>query len=175
VPHSRGFRPRISGATRRQTAWLGFSPALSTLTTAGGTIVYSLNAAALAARPFTVVRTHMELYIISDQAAASEDQIGAFGWCVVSDQALAIGVTAVPTPITDLGSDLFFVHKIAMSSLLKDSTAGFAAVAGTPYTVDSKAMRKVNDDQDIVGVAEVAVAGNGIILFSAGRMLVKLH
>ena len=81
-----------------------------TLTASGGTILGSLNATALALRPFTIVRQHYFLMLRSDQAAAAERQFGAFGCVVVSDQAEAVGVTAIPTPITDAGSDLWMLH-----------------------------------------------------------------
>ena len=93
---------------KRLTSWFQFVPTQVSLTAAGGTIIFSLNAAALALRPFTVVRTRFKYMVISDQAAAIEIQAGAIGMAVVSDQSVAVGVTAVPTPITDMGSDLWF-------------------------------------------------------------------
>ena len=92
---------------KRLTSWFQFQP-IRVTGAAGGTIMFSLNAAALALRPFTIVRSRFEVGIISDQTAATEDQLGAIGMAVVSDQAVAVGVTAVPTPITDMGSDLWF-------------------------------------------------------------------
>ena len=100
-------RPR---STRRQTIWAFLSPVKITMTALGGTVIGSLNAAALAQRSFTVVRFHLAWLLQSDQAVAIEEQTAAFGVAVVSDQAVAVGVTAVPTPITDIGSDLWFVH-----------------------------------------------------------------
>ena len=70
---------------RCESLWIFISPANVTLTAVGGTLITSLNASALALRPFTVVRTHLELYMRSDQSAAAEDQSCAFGACVVSD------------------------------------------------------------------------------------------
>ena len=166
-------RPRrFARGPRRSSLWLEISPVLTTLTTPGGTITNAANAAILAQRPFTVVRTIMEFQLVSDQAAAVEEQAVAFGMAVVSDQALAIGVTAVPTPGTDAGSDLFFFHKymFADESNLTDRTKG-----GSRYSVQSRAMRKVDEDSDIAIVAELQTIGFGARLFSAGRMLIKLH
>jgi len=70
----------------------------------------SLATAGLALRPFTVIRSYVSILVVSDQAAAIEKQLGAIGIVVVSEQAFAIGVTAIPTPITDAGSDLFLLH-----------------------------------------------------------------
>jgi len=134
--------------------------------------MFSLNAAALALRPFTIVRTRMELQLRSDQAAAIEFQRASFGLAVVSDQAVAVGVTAVPTPFTDMGSDLWFVHQNLWGdeSNLTDRTR-----PSTYVTIDSKAMRKVDIGQDIVVVAEFGTGGGGAILGAAGRMLVKVN
>jgi len=156
---------------KRLTLWLPGTAADFTLTAAGGTIAFSLNAAALALRPFTIVRTHMQLFLRSDQAAAIEQQRAAVGMAIVSEQASAIGVTAVPTPVTDDGSDLWYLHQwmYADESNLTDRTRG-----GSQFTVDSKAMRKVNNDQDCLTVLELSSA-TGCIVTVATRSLVKLH
>ena len=60
------------GGVRRQTLWLGLGMNSVTMTAAGGTLTHSLNAAALALRPFTIVRTIIAYQLQSDQAAAIE-------------------------------------------------------------------------------------------------------
>ena len=62
-----------SGGARRLTTWIGFNPVQTDgLAVAGGSAIFSLNAAALALRPFTIVRTHFEFALRSDQAGAIE-------------------------------------------------------------------------------------------------------
>ena len=166
------FPSRASVA--RKSLWLFQDFASITLTAAGGTIVTSLNAAALALLPFTVVRTRMELMVYSDQEAASEKQAGAWGAAVVSEEAQAVGVSAVPTPVTEAGSDLWFAYQEFFGGF-QFTTSG-AGQVGQRYTVDSKAMRKVGVGQTIVTVAEFSSAGgDGLVLKVAGRMLLKLH
>ena len=54
--------------------------------------------------------------------------------------------------------------------------AGSQVPRGLPYSVDSKAMRKVEDGSDISIVAEFdSASGAGAILFFGGRILVKAH
>ena len=161
--------------TRRATQWLGIDAGVTTFTAIGGTVLASLNAAALALRPFTVIRSHVELNIASDQQAATENQIGAYGICVVTDQALAIGNTAVPTPVTDSSSDAWFVHQWFMNAFRFSTAAGLDPVGGARFTIDSKAMRKVEEGFDLALVAEFSAAGEGFNLLDAGRILVKLH
>jgi len=171
------FRGRARGAirapSRRLTSWLSldtFSQAIDN----SAVVVLTMTAAELAKRPFTVVRTHLLLQITSDQTIGNEVQIGAAGLCVVSDQAAAIGITAVPTPETDLESDLWFVHQPLMNDWEFISLAGFDGAAGRVYTVDSKAMRKVNDDEQIIVVVEGGtVVGGGMVISGMGRLLVK--
>ena len=109
IARKSGFIMR-SGGRRRETQWLSLDPVSNTLA-AGSIAVLSnvMTAAELALRPFTVVRTRGIMQLRSDQNGATEFQHAGFGACVVSDQAVAIGVTAVPTPMTDRVSDLWFM------------------------------------------------------------------
>ena len=159
---------------KRLSTWFFASPVGVTLTATGGTITHQLNAAALALRPFTVIRSHLEIYVESDQEAASEQYIGAVGMCVVSEQASAIGVTAVPTPIIDLGSEYWFLHQMYMGSCNLQA-AGIINDNPDRLSVDSKAMRKVNESEDLLIVAEFSGIGSGQSVLIAGRFLVKLH
>jgi len=164
------------GGMRRETLWLFASESVSALALATTAVISnSLNAAALAMRPFTVVRSRIHLSLTSDQTAGSEDQVAAFGIAVVSDQAVAIGVTAVPTPVTDLGSDLWLAHQYMTASIGLNTAVGFDSQFATNFDLDSKAMRKVEEGQDLVLVKERGTNGDGVSLFSAGRILIKLH
>ena len=162
----------LRGGVKRESLWFDIAPALNIQAAAGGVIINSSNAALLAQRPFTVVRTRMSFLIRSDQAAAAEFQTGAFGLAVCSDQALAIGITAVPTPVTDAGSDLWFFHQWLLGD---ESSLTDVAKGATKYDVGSKAMRKVNDDSDIATVLEFSSITQGITVHSMGRVLIKLH
>ena len=168
---STSSRVLVRGA-RRESLWVGVTLGVTTMTAPGGTITNASNAALLALRPFTVIRLHMAFWLQSDQAAAIETQHAGFGVAVVSDQAVAIGVTAVPTPITDIGSDLWFAHRLmyADESNLTDRTR-----SGQFFEIDSKAMRKVEDGQTVIMVAELSSTGSGLQLVSGGRMLIKTH
>ncbi len=171
---SRIFR---GGRQVRQSLWIGLGETNTALVGANtAALILSLNTAALALRPFTVVRTRGFLGVRSDQAAVSESYDGALGLAVVSDQASAIGVTAVPTPFTDLGSDMFFVHEMLFGRFSFLSSIGHQANLIEPWkSFDSKAMRKVDDDQDVVVTIESSSLSSGTVVTTAARMLVKLH
>ena len=166
-------RVPVVRAPRRLTRWGLIIPFTTTQTAAGGELNASLTAIALAQRPFTIVRTYLEVLITSDQQAASEIQVGAIGMAVVSDQAVAAGTASIPTPVTDGDSDLFFVHQFLQSAL---TTFGAGSTTElSRYHIDSKAMRKVNSDSDMIITTELSAIGSGIVLVVSGRFLIKLH
>ena len=165
-----------SGVMRRETLWFSGSLAQNTFAAASTAVLLSsLNAAALALRPFTVIRTRGRISTRTDQVTAIENYNMFFGLCVVSDQASAIGVTAVPTPSTDNGSDLWFVFEQIQGHVLLTAADDGIAVCCADQEIDSKAMRKVEDGQDMIEVAESAAASSGQILTSFTRSLIKLH
>ena len=163
------------GRNRRDTLWTsitGTGTVLASSTTSA--LINSANAALLALTPFTVVRVRGYFHIISDQTAAAEDQAVNLSYAIVSEQAVAIGVSAVPTPTIDQGSDLFFVFDTLMAAQF----AGTAdALRGIGKSYDSRAMRKVEEGQDIAVVVETEVGGvtDGLLVRHMGRMLIKLH
>jgi len=164
------------GGSKRETEWISIAPTLTVFTAAGGTILNTASAGLLTKRPFTIIRTHLTVLMTSDQLAADELQGGALGMCLVSDQAAAIGVTAVPTPVTDQGSDLWYLHQWIMNDFAFVTGVGFDGQAGRLVHIDSKAMRKVNGDQDILLVGELSsVISSGFSFAIAGRMLIKEH
>jgi len=165
--------PRVVGR-RRETSWLEIEP-VSTAVNNSSVLTHLMTAAELAKRPFTVVRTHLSVHVISDQLVASEIQVTGVGLCVVSDQAAAIGITAVPTPLTELESDLWFVNKVMITELTFGTAVGFDADAGRMFSIDSKAMRKVNDDEQIIIAVEGSGIGGGALITMAGRLLIKEH
>ena len=148
----------------------GFTPAA--VAGSAAALLASANAALLALRPFTIVRTHLLLSFATDQRSADEHPNGAFGAVVVKETAVAIGVTAVPTPIAEPNAEYWVYQGL---------DANFAFTTGTGYRniqvhfpIDSKAMRKVNVDDDIAFVMENRSAV-GSELGVEGRFLLKLH
>ncbi len=93
---------------------------------------------------------------------------------VVSEPARIVGVTAVPAPILDEDSDLFFVYQPVVSDILVATAVGHAQ-AGRVFEFDSRAQRKVEDGQAIVVSLENASAAHGAQYIVKFRMLLKLH
>jgi len=178
MARSRLVRP-IRSRSQRKSVWIpfvGLTTAVVTLPAASAVLFASLNAAALALRPFTIVRTRASLWTRSDQSAATEEPFGNLGIAVVSDQAVAIGVTAVPTPSTDPGSSLFFSYADWYAAFSVSTAVGFeGASVGSRIDIDSKAMRKVEIGQDVVITVENEAAAHGALFLLSGRILIKTN
>ncbi len=169
-----GFRQRLVSQGRK-TFWFQGAYVNTNLPSANSAvIVTSLNAAALALRPFTIIRTRGAWGVRSDQSAASENQFVNYGSIVVSDQAVAIGVTAVPTPVTDDQSSWIHFEQ-HVGHFLFVSGIGVDPRAIMQHQIDSKAMRKVEEGQDLINVLENSGISNGAQVVTFQRVLIKLH
>jgi len=87
---------------------------------------------------------------------------------------VAIGITAVPTPVTDYGTDLWFMIEQLEGATQVATQVGFREYGKDRY-FDSKAMRKVDLGQDVAIVAETTAFQIGTLLTTSFRCLVKLH
>ncbi len=165
----RGVTPAVR---KRETVWFGSDNSDATTTTLGATakqLDQVLTTAELARTPFTIIRTRGYVFIQSDQSASIEDPIFALGMAVVSQQAIDIGVTAVPDPYADLESDLWFMHTGGMISTKNDGPGGQV------FSFDSKAMRKVEDGENVAVVIRNISSVFGLDFFVMFRMLIKTH
>ena len=171
---ARSFARRDGRTARRQMIWLAGTYLEDTLASAGAnTLVASLNAAALLLRPFTVVRTRGIVGIRSDQGAVSEVQQAAIGLIVVKDVAVVAGISSLPTPVTDDSSDWFTLQSM-FNAIDVTSDIG-RLLTYQQYEIDSKAMRKVDQGDDLAIVAENTGNSAGTIVSSYFRILIKLH
>ena len=165
-----------AGASRRETLWAPIPVSQAQITGGGANLLLQASASEDALRPYTITRTHLHVSVISDQVIATEDQIVAIGMAVVSDQASAIGVTAVPTPVTDLESDAWYLHQWLQNSFVFATASGFQDGGVMQVDFDSKAMRRVEDGFDnILTVEAPSVTSDGLFVTVMGRQLLKLH
>ena len=110
----------------------------------------------------------------SDQTASSEDQMGAFGIAVVTEQAATVGITAVPHPNTDAAWDGWMYHHYYASHVDALTSVGVINDSLHRIVIDSKSMRKVSEDDRLVVVIENS-APFGVEVFNSVRILSKLH
>ena len=160
--------------SRRQSLWIAAVSSSTTITAANGaTIVSSLNVAALALRPFTIVRTRGWMHVRSDQLATGEFYEATYGGIVVTDQAVTAGVASVLSPETDGGSDWFFYE--TLGGFFNFATSVGNQDIGQSKVFDSKAMRKVDLGEDLITVMEASSVSLGVTMVDQFRILIKLH
>jgi len=168
----RVIRSRFVRPAKGKKVWFaqGFSEGVMT----GGAknLLTVLNAAALALRPFTILRTRLLLTFSTDQSSTGETPQGAFGMLVVSDQASGVGITALPGPVTNTDAP-FFVYEGLINQFIFGDATGFEHNAGLKVIIDSKAMRKVGNNEDVVQLVELRSAPGASVAIE-GRMLVEV-
>jgi len=159
---------------KRTSLWLaGGIPGVA-VSASSSTLLGTLNAAALALRPFTIVRTRILIHFNSDQTGAAEFTQAVYSEQVVTDSASAAGIASVPTPITEANAD-FHVYQPLFQKFIFISGVGVQQTGHEQtFMVDSKAMRKVGIDDDLVSVVELRSA-TGAEISVEGRILIKLH
>ncbi len=112
--------------------------------------------------PTTIRRTRGIVSWRSDQVIAAENPMGAFGLCVVSDNAFAAGAASIPGPFTDADSELWFVHQYLYATVDQGS-GGFTRSVEERYVIDSSAMRKFTQEERIVVMFENASGAHGAL------------
>ena len=171
-----GYRSRPTSA-RRLTAW-----ALGPADVNGGFTTSAASLWSLGVTPglegLTLVRTRGLVSLTLGSATGSTDGFfGALGLIMVTDEALAAGVTAVPTPLSDENFDGWLWHSYfdlrLSSGTLADGVNGPGA--HMRVEVDSKAMRKFSSGMTMIGVTEVVESGTATMeVQSSLRCLFKL-
>ena len=169
----RSTRGRFVRPAPKTKIWVGAGIAQFAVATNGKTLITSLNAGALALRPFTILRTRLLVTLDSDQIVASENPTGAYGEIVVKEIATGIGVTAVPGPLTDPDAD-WYIYQGMTARLRFVTAAGFESNSGAHWEIDSKAMRKVGPTDDVAVCFEMRNVGGGTMNLE-GRQLIQLH
>ena len=105
----------------------------------------------------TVRRTRGQFSVVSDQAVAVEQQIGAVGFMVVNDVAAGIGVGSLPDPVSDENDDGWFVWQ----GFQQQSSGGGGVVSIWQWELDSKAMRRVEEGFQVAVIVANASAIHG--------------
>ena len=159
----------VRGGTKRATQWVAST--VETAVTSLGAQTALLDQSFAFLEPATIVRIRGNLWVAGDQTSVREEAFGAIGFAVVSNEALAIGVTAVPLPISDQESDLWMLWQPWFTGNVTSQVGN----QWSQYPLESKAMRKVNDGNAIVVVIQSAQATFASEFLMEFRMLVKLH
>ena len=156
-------RPAVKAGPKRAKVWLGSGSAASTAFAPSTVSVVTLigEAAIEAQGKPTLARVRGTWIARNDQSASGTAAFMsiACGITVVSTKAVAVGTTAVPTPLTNvewpwLWWDTQFVGNEPMAS-------GDITSYGGNRMIDSKAMRKLPPASALVMVVETSAALEG--------------
>ena len=142
--------PVRNRVARRRTGWATGVTGDQTLTVA--TVALFGTGTQALQDGLTIVRTRGEFlaFVSSVDAVTSGMRVGV-GICVVTENAFGAGVGSVPTPIADLQWDGWLWHSMGHVFGVAAEGAGFWR-----QEIDSKAMRKMKEDDIIVAVLEVS-------------------
>ena len=170
-------RRQFPVSQRRRTGWDNGSGGIATLNTVTSTSVALVGSGFIIfADGNTIVRTRGMIQCILTAADAPLSGFrGAFGICIVSEDAFAVGVTAVPDPVDDAEWDGWFWHQFY--SLMQPITFAAQSTASAILTIpiDSKAMRKIGATDVVVLVGEHIESGTASMTVVAdSRLLFKL-
>ena len=168
--------PSRRSAVRRRTGWDegpgSQSPAA--ITTTGQSFLGA--ASASLQDGLTVARIRGLLSFVQTVTTAAGDGFhGAVGIGITTIDAIAIGATATPGPITESSWDGWLWHQFFDTRQSVASGAAVDALTPQLFTIDSKAMRKIDEAMAIFAMierTEVGTASMSVLLDS--RMLLFL-
>ena len=165
------------GRTRRRVGWDDGTGGVPAQAVTGSTVAFVGNAVSVLTDGTTLVRTRGQLDVfLAGYSAAGDGYQGAFGIGVTTLAAVTVGITAVPTPITEQTWD-GWLYWTPISVHGGEATAGDKdfGPAHQRTIVDSKAMRKLKEDQSLFAVWEVTEIGTATAhIFWDSRCLYKL-
>jgi len=167
---------RASHSQRRRTTWIGNEiTSVDKITVAAATsIVYQLfdlrlNPAIVGS---TILRTRGLFRAMTDQVGAAEFPFGAIGMAVVDGEAFDAGIVSLPTPYTESDDHSWFFH----SYFATDFDISAVGSSSNPFEleVDSKAMRKLQENDVIVWILQNQSATDALFFTWATRILIAL-
>jgi len=170
----RFVRSSFARSSRKGTDWSASSNQVAPIPVASGAAVL-LEVFTPIVGGETVIRTRGMLAWATDQAAAVENQFGAFGIGIVTEQAATVGITAVPHPASDAAWDGWLYHTFFFSQYQFLSSVGAEPGVMHSMVIDSKAARKVGENDRMVTVVENTGAAHGFDFANSERFLSKLH
>ena len=145
---------------RMDYTWNGLSTGTSAVALAGG--APAISSVVITGGPGTLIRSRGEI-LASIDGPTDGDKIGiGFGLIRGTEEQVAVGASAVPSPLDDLDADWVW-HGF----ILLQSQAVVATSAGQQFgrlTVDSKAMRKFRQGEVLIlAIDSINMAGTPAI------------
>jgi len=166
-------RQAFRSAPKRRMSWEGANIDASDLVVATPQFFTVLTAAILENFPTpTITRTRGKLTTTTD-SSSTPGGIGRVNMGLILVTETALAASAIPLPGTDVGNDWLWIDSAVVGSQADDQIGG--AVTVERMVVDSKAMRKVNNNQALVLVLQLTACEGTIVVNVCGslRFLLK--
>jgi len=175
MAHRRSGRGLVRGP-RRKTTWAE-GPGGTAELVFNATQTQILGSGFEVTEEVTLARIRGAFSFNMESGGTGERMTGAFGIGIVTASAFAIGITAMPAPIDDQDWDgwLFWrpVQIQAVATLAEDQAFGSTR---SEFEVDTRAMRKMQNDDTIYGALQVVENGTVVAnAFFDSRALFLLH
>jgi len=176
VANSRGFRSGLR-VPRRRKSWdvgIGQTGVQANISSSSAVIVSS--ALAVLQDGITLLRLRGEAnFMISSVAAALDGFSGAFGIGVATTAAVTAGAASVPTPLTEAAWDGWIFWQAMNMKSLTGTLSDFGVNTTLRMPIDTKAMRKLSEDESIYGVIETNEVGTSNLVWHVdSRVLIAL-
>ena len=172
MPQQRQFRR--SSTSRPNRSWAGQIDAAYVAVPAASKVLLGTFTLSNPGIDETILRVVGQISVRSDQSAASEEQHGAFGMIPVTTRAIAIGLSAILGPVTNVSDDGWFVFMPVAQDFLFLSAIGVTDDTKR-YMIDSKAKRVISDGMGIAVMFENSHATHGLDVAVGIRMLSQVR
>ncbi len=146
----------VRRATRPNRSWAGFALVGPTSVAATSKVLVATFVLSNANIDETILRTVGTLAVFLDQVAADESQVGAMGFIVINDLAIAAGAASIPGPITDIADDGWFVYVPITQRIEVGDSTGVEPHMATQYNFDSRAKRRIEEGRGLAVMVENA-------------------
>ena len=162
------------GRKNRQTTWVAPADQNTVSVASGASVIIGSFAPDDAGMLHpTIVRVRGEVSIRPNSFGADVAISGAFGMAIVSDDAFAAGTASIPRPFDDAEWGGWFVWQSFSNHVESIDQTGVVFPGSISYQVDSKAMRKVGENETMVlmcesqsGAIEIAMHVRTLFLLS---------
>ena len=157
---------------KRQTSWHGASVDVADLIVGTSQVAVIVTEATMETFPTpTIVRARGRLALTAD-VSSTPGGVASVAMGLITVTAAALAAPAVPSPLTDIGSDWLWYDSAQVG-------ASAADVIGEEVTIhriilDSKAMRKVGNNQALVLVVEQITCEGTMVTNLCGNIRILL-
>lgn len=147
--------------SHRQALWSDILTEMAGVAIAGKTLGSQSSFGLAVAESITLIRSRGTAFIHFDPASIADSLAVGLGLGIVTSDAFAIGQTAMPGPLSDAGWDWVWIKELIMGPTFTATEDGTNIGHNLWVDIDSKAMRKMKDNQVLAFVAEIQVVSGG--------------